>query len=154
MCRCILSSSGPWATRSSLPVMVSTSSWLPSLLFSSCQRPGTKVSQKSRNLLKQRKQMNEILLKSKHSMYNKINNDIYKSSAIFTILFFFFFLFFFFSVATFSHRSSVRIKNTYLAKLIGAPKNLRADTFSDPVGRFGAPYRPFWILQAVRHCRR
>ena len=143
MCRCILSSSGPWATRSSLPVMVSTSSWLPSLLPFSCQRPGTKVSQKSRNLLKQRKQMNEILLKSKHSMYNKINNDICKSSAIFTILFFFFFLFFFFSVATFSHRSSARIKKLIEQKLIGAPKNLGVDTFPDSVGYFGAPYQPF-----------
>ena len=27
-------------------------------------------------------------------------------------------------------------------------------TFPDPAGRFGAPWWPFWILQAVRRCRR
>ena len=34
------------------------------------------------------------------------------------------------------------------------PKNLGVDTFPDPVRNFGAPWRPFWILQAVRRCRR
>ena len=34
------------------------------------------------------------------------------------------------------------------------PKNLGVDTFPDPVCHFGAPWRPFWILQAVRRCRR
>ena len=34
------------------------------------------------------------------------------------------------------------------------PKNLGVHTFPDPVGHFGAHCRPFWILQAVRHCRR
>ena len=32
--------------------------------------------------------------------------------------------------------------------------NLGIDTFPDPIGHFGAPWRPFWILQAVRRCRR
>ena len=34
------------------------------------------------------------------------------------------------------------------------PKNLRLNTFSDPVCHFGAPRRPFWILQALQRCRR
>ena len=34
------------------------------------------------------------------------------------------------------------------------PKNLGVDIFPDPVGHFGAQWRPFWILQAVRRCRR
>ena len=34
------------------------------------------------------------------------------------------------------------------------PKNLEVDTFPDPIRHFGAPWRPFWILQAVRRCRR
>ena len=28
------------------------------------------------------------------------------------------------------------------------------DPFPDPVGHFGAPWWPFWVLQAVRRCRR
>ena len=31
---------------------------------------------------------------------------------------------------------------------------LRLDPFPDPVGHFGGPWRPFWILQAARRCRR
>ena len=31
--------------------------------------------------------------------------------------------------------------------------NLGVDPFPDPVGHFGGPWRPFWILQAVRRCR-
>ena len=53
----------------------------------------------------------------------------------------------FFSVATFSHRRSARIKKVILQKP-------RGDTFPGPVGHFGAPYRLFWILQAVQRCRR
>ena len=34
------------------------------------------------------------------------------------------------------------------------PKSLGVDTFPDPIRHFGAPWRPFWILQAVRRCRR
>jgi len=34
------------------------------------------------------------------------------------------------------------------------PENLGVDTFPNPVGHFGAHWRPFWILQAVRRCRR
>ena len=34
------------------------------------------------------------------------------------------------------------------------PKNLGVDTFPDPIRHFGAPWRPFWILLAVRRCRR
>ena len=34
------------------------------------------------------------------------------------------------------------------------PKNLGVDTFPDPVRHFGVPWQPFWILQAVRRCRR
>ena len=66
----------------------------------------------------------------------------------------FFLPLFFSSVATFSHRRSARIKKLILRKLLRTPKNLGVDTFPDPVGHFGAPWRPFWILQAVRRCRR
>ena len=38
--------------------------------------------------------------------------------------------------------------------MTGTPKNLGVDTFPDPLCHFGAPWRPFWILQAVRRCRR
>jgi len=34
------------------------------------------------------------------------------------------------------------------------PKNLEVDTLPDPLRHFGVPWRPFWILQAVRRCRR
>ena len=34
------------------------------------------------------------------------------------------------------------------------PKNLGVDTFPDPFGHFGPPWRPFLILEAVRRCRR
>ena len=34
------------------------------------------------------------------------------------------------------------------------PKNLGVDTFPDPVGHFGAHWRQFWILQAVRRSSR
>ena len=37
---------------------------------------------------------------------------------------------------------------------MGVPKNLWIRLFSDPVSHFGAPWQPFWILQAVRRCRR
>ena len=60
----------------------------------------------------------------------------------------------FISVATFSHRRNARIKKLILRKLTGTPKNLGVDTFPDPLCHFGAPWRPFWILQAVRRCRR
>ena len=59
-----------------------------------------------------------------------------------------------FSVATFSNRRSARIKKLIQRKLTTAPKNLGLDPFSDPVGHFGAPWWPFWVLQAVRRCRR
>ena len=59
---------------------------------------------------------------------------------------------FFSSVATFSHRRSARIKKLIQRKLLGAPKNLGVDILPDPVGHFGAPLLPFWILQAIRRC--
>ena len=59
----------------------------------------------------------------------------------------------FFSVATFSHRRSAWIKKLIQQKLLRTPKNLGVDTFPDPVSHFGAHWRPFWILQAVRRCR-
>ena len=59
-------------------------------------------------------------------------------------------LFFHFSATTFSHRRNARIKKLILWKLTGAPKNWGVDTFSDSDGHLGAPWRPFWILQAVR----
>merc|ERR1711942_614120 len=73
------------------------------------------------------------------------------------IIFFSFFSFLFFllfSVVYFSHRRSARIKKLILRKLLRMPKNLRVDTFPDPVSHFGAPWWPFCILQAVRRCRR
>ena len=38
--------------------------------------------------------------------------------------------------------------------MLRTPKNLGVNTFADPVSHFGAPKQPFWILQAVRRCRR
>ena len=38
--------------------------------------------------------------------------------------------------------------------LLRTPKNLGVDTFPDPLFHYGAPWRPFSILQAVRRCRR
>ena len=32
--------------------------------------------------------------------------------------------------------------------------NLGVNPYPDPVNHFGAPWQPFWILQAVRRCRR
>ena len=32
---------------------------------------------------------------------------------------------------------------------MAAPKELGLDPFPDPVGNFGAPWQPFWILQSV-----
>ena len=52
--------------------------------------------------------------------------------------------FFFSSVTTFSHKRSARIKKLIL---MGTPKNLWVDLFSDPVGHFGAPWKPFWIFE-------
>ena len=84
-------------------------------------------------------------------------NDVV--ATIFIRIFFLFFSFFppcfshFSSVTTFSHRSA-RIKKLILPKLLRTPKNLGVDSFPDPVRHFGAPWRPFWILQAVRRCRR
>ena len=57
-------------------------------------------------------------------------------------------------VATFSHKRSAWIKKLFLQKFSGAPKNLRVDTFPDPVSNFEAPWRPFLILKVVRHFRR
>ena len=55
--------------------------------------------------------------------------------------------FFFSSVGTFSHRRSARIKRTYLVKSDGSAQK--------PMGRLlSRPGQPFWILQAVRRCRR
>ena len=33
-------------------------------------------------------------------------------------------------------------------------KNLRVDTFPDPIRHFGDPYWQFWILQEIWHCSR
>ena len=49
------------------------------------------------------------------------------------------------SVTTFPHRRSARIKKLISGKLLRMPT-----TFEDSVGHFGAPWRPFWILQVVR----
>ena len=32
------------------------------------------------------------------------------------------------------------------------PKNLRVETLPDPIGHFGAPCRPFWILKESWSC--
>ena len=32
---------------------------------------------------------------------------------------------------------------------MAAPKNLGEDPFPDPVGHFGAPWWPFWIIDAL-----
>ena len=74
-------------------------------------------------------------------------------TTIFIIIFHHFFHFFF-SVATFSHRRSARIKKLIQRKWLQMANNLGWDPFPDAVGHFGAPSRPFWILQAVQLCRR
>ena len=45
------------------------------------------------------------------------------------------------------------LKKLIYQKLAGVPKNIGVGTFPDPFGHFGAPWWPFWILQAVRQCR-
>ena len=47
---------------------------------------------------------------------------------------------------------SAWIKKLIQLKLLRIPKNQGVDTFPDPVGHFGAPWRPFWMLQAVSKC--
>ena len=46
-------------------------------------------------------------------------------------------------------RSMAVIKKLILRKLMGAPKDLGVDPFPDPVGHFGAPWRPFWIFEVL-----
>ena len=58
------------------------------------------------------------------------------------------------SVATFSHRRSAWIKKLFSESCLEHPKTLGKTPFQDPIGHFGAPWRPFWILQVVRRCRR
>ena len=53
-----------------------------------------------------------------------------------------------------SHRRSAWIKKLILRKWLQMANNLGLDPFPDHVGHFGAPWRPFWILQAVWRCRR
>ena len=53
----------------------------------------------------------------------------------------------FFFIGTFSHRRSARMKKLILQKWLKMANNLGSDPFPDPVGHFGAPWRPFWILQ-------
>ena len=55
----------------------------------------------------------------------------------------------FFRVTTFFNRTAPQIKKLILQKLIGAPKNLGVDTFPDPVGHFGAPWRTLWIFEVL-----
>ena len=73
---------------------------------------------------------------------------------LFPLLFSFFLFFSVFSVVYFSHRRSARIKKLIQRKLFKMANNLGIDPFQDPVGHFGGPWRPFWILQAVWRCRR
>ena len=54
----------------------------------------------------------------------------------------------------FSHSRSAQIKKLILGNLLRTPINQGVDTFPDPVGNVWAPWRPFWILQVVRRCRR
>ena len=62
----------------------------------------------------------------------------------------FFFPFHFpFSVATFSHRRSARIKKLIWRKWFETVNNLGLDPFPDPVGHFGAPWRPFCISRPL-----
>ena len=63
--------------------------------------------------------------------------------------FLFFSFVFFFSVVYFSHRRSAWIEKLIQRKLKGAPQNLGVDPFPDPVGHFGAPWRPFWIFEVL-----
>ena len=41
-------------------------------------------------------------------------------------------------------------KNLFSESCLERPKNLGVDTFPDPVGHFGAPWGPYWILQALQ----
>ena len=50
-----------------------------------------------------------------------------------------------------------RLSSTFLTGGVLRWKNLFSKsvvTFPDPVSHFGAPWRPYWILQALRRCRR
>ena len=44
----------------------------------------------------------------------------------------------------------MKIEKLISQKLIGGSNNLRFELFADPVSHFGAPWWPFWILQARR----
>ena len=46
------------------------------------------------------------------------------------------------------------LKNLFSESCLECPKNLGVDIFPDPVGHSGAHWRPFYIFQAVRRCRR
>ena len=56
--------------------------------------------------------------------------------------------------STFLIEGVLRRNKLIFQNLTGAPQNLAVDTFPDPVGHFGAPWRPYWNLQVVRRCRR
>ena len=43
-------------------------------------------------------------------------------------------------------------QKTYLAKVAQNAQKPRGKHISRPVGHFGAPWRPYWILQAVSEC--
>ena len=59
-----------------------------------------------------------------------------------------------FPLLLFSDVTFSRIRTLIWQGLLRMAKNIGVDTFPDPVRHFGAPWRPFWILQAVRRCRR
>ena len=65
------------------------------------------------------------------------------------ITFSFFFSFLFSPSSTFLIEGVLRSKNLFSESCLERPK-----TFPVPLCHFGAPWRPFWILQAVRRCRR
>ena len=85
--------------------------------------------------------------------FSKIEIPGYTGCPIFISLFFFPIFshpFFFHPSRPFLIEGVLGSKNLFWQKLLKTPKNLRVD----PVGHFGAPWQPLWILQAVRRCRR
>ena len=61
------------------------------------------------------------------------------------IIFSFLFFFFLFPSSTFLIEGVLGSKNLLSESCLECPKT---------VGHFGAPWRPYWILQTVRHCSR
>ena len=86
---------------------------------------------------------------NKHSCFTTFEEGrqahlLYKGRELVAMIF----IIIFFSVAYFSHGRSAQIQKRISQKLMGTPK-IRNRPFSDPVGHFGAHWRPFWMLKKL-----